>query len=157
MVARALPIARRSRAAHLVGGRLARGCHVAGAPRRGAPPPGLPAGVGGGEAAGGAGGGVVRPVGPPDEAPRHIPLLDRDRLHGALHVPSDGVAKGGAICHVLQEGAEQRGATFIGRTRATGIDMEGGRVRAVATDRGAIRTSTALVCLGLWAPEFMRS
>jgi glycine cleavage system aminomethyltransferase T/glycine/D-amino acid oxidase-like deaminating enzyme len=93
----------------------------------------------------------------PDEAIRRIPLLDRERLHGALHVPSDGVAKGGNICQALQESAERRGATFIGRTLALGIDMAGGRVRAVETDQGAIRTSTALVCLGLWAPGFMRS
>ena len=93
----------------------------------------------------------------PDEAIRQIPLLDRERLHGALYVPSDGIAKGANICQALQEGAEQRGATFIGRTRATGLDMSGGRVRAVETDQGAIRTSTALVCLGLWAPEFMRA
>ena len=35
------------------------------------------------------------------------------RLHGALHVPSDGIAKGGNICRALQEGAEARGATFV--------------------------------------------
>ena len=35
--------------------------------------------------------------------------------------------------------------------------MAGGRVRAVETDQGADRTSTALVSLGLWAPEFMRA
>ena len=93
----------------------------------------------------------------PDEAIRHIPLLDRELLHGALHVPSDGIARGINICQALQEAAEARGATFVGRTRATGIDMAGGRVRAVETDQGAIRTSTALVCLGLWAPEFMRA
>ena len=68
-------------------------------------------------------------------------------LHGALHVPSDGIARGINICQALQEAAEARGATFVGRTRATGIDMAGGRVRAVETDQGAIRTSTALVCL----------
>ena len=78
-------------------------------------------------------------------------------MHGALYVPSDGIAKGANICQALQERAEARGATFIGNTRATGIDMAGGRVRAVETDQGTIATSTALVCLGLWAPEFMRS
>jgi len=38
----------------------------------------------------------------PDEALRHIPLLDRERLHGALHVPSDGIARGVDICQALQ-------------------------------------------------------
>ncbi len=93
----------------------------------------------------------------PEEAVRHIPLLDRGELHGALHVPSDGIAKGANVCQALQERAEARGATFIGNTRATGIDMRGGRVRAVETDQGSIATSTALVSLGLWAPEFMRA
>ena len=66
----------------------------------------------------------------PDEALRHNPLLDRELVHGALYVPSDGIAKGANICQALQERAEARGATFIGSTRATGIDMAGGRVRA---------------------------
>jgi glycine cleavage system aminomethyltransferase T/glycine/D-amino acid oxidase-like deaminating enzyme len=91
-----------------------------------------------------------------DEAHRRFPLLDGERILGALWVPSDGIAKGTNICEALRERAESRGATFIGSTRATGIDKEGGRVRAVETDRGRITTSTALVSLGLWGPEFMR-
>src|SRR4029077_17823764 len=93
----------------------------------------------------------------PDEALRHNPLLERELVLGALYVPSDGIAKAANICRALQERAEARGATFIGNTRATGIDMAGGRVRAVETDKGSIVASTALVSLGLWAPEFMRS
>ena len=93
----------------------------------------------------------------PDEALRHIPLLDREHLHGALHVPSDGIAKGANICQALQERAEARGATFIGTRARPASTWRGGRVRAVETDQGTIATSTALVCLGLWAPEFMRA
>ena len=60
----------------------------------------------------------------PDEAIRHIPLLDRELLHGALHVPSDGIARGHRTsARRCRRRAEARGATFVGRTRATGIDM----------------------------------
>ncbi len=88
----------------------------------------------------------------PDEAVRLSPLLDADQLYGALHVPSDGIAKAVRVAQHLGEAAMARGAAFYGHTRVTGIEVAGGRVRAVVTAAGRVWAEQVLVCAGIWGP-----
>ena len=90
---------------------------------------------------------------PVEDAVRRLPVLDPSTVSGAYHVPSDGLAKGGNVCHELRARSEERGARFHGLTRVTGVDRTGGRIRAVHTDDGTIATGTVIVCGGLWGPE----
>ena len=88
----------------------------------------------------------------PDEAVRLSPLLDADRLYGALHAPTDGIAKAVRVAQYLGEAAMARGAAFYGHTRVTGIEVAGGRVRAVITPAGRVEAARVLVCAGIWGP-----
>ena len=72
----------------------------------------------------------------PDECVRLHPLLDRDRVLGGLHMPTDGLAKAARAVVALARRAEARGARFLGSTRVVGIEQTGGRVTGVRTDRG---------------------
>ena len=84
----------------------------------------------------------------PDEALRHIPLLDRGApARRAARAERRHRARAPTSARRCRSAPRRAGATFIGHTRATGIDMRGGRVRGVETDQGTIATSTALVCL----------
>ena len=88
----------------------------------------------------------------PDEAVRLLPLLNRDRVLGALHVPSDGLVKGVRAAAKLARLAAAKGASFHGNTTVTGIRIEGGRVRAVETTAGTIATDRVLIATGICGP-----
>jgi len=53
----------------------------------------------------------------PDECVRLHALLDRDRVLGGLHTPTDGLAKAARAVVALARRAEARGARFLGSTR----------------------------------------
>jgi glycine cleavage system aminomethyltransferase T/glycine/D-amino acid oxidase-like deaminating enzyme len=89
----------------------------------------------------------------PAEAAELIPVLDREVVLSAYHVPSDGLSRAGDACRQLRRAAESRGAEFNGLVRATGVRIEHGRVRGIDTTEGPIATSTLLVCAGIWGPE----
>src|SRR5260221_6637774 len=48
--------------------------------------------------------------------------------------------------------AQKRGATFYAHTRVTGIEVVNGRVQAVNTTQGQIRTEIVVVAAGIWSP-----
>lgn len=84
------------------------------------------------------------------------PLLDARRILGGLHVPSDGIAKGVRVAEGMAREATGRGAKFYGETEVVGIEVKGGRVRAVETTRGRIETENVLSCSGMWGPRLGR-
>lgn len=82
-----------------------------------------------------------------------IPHLNTSMILGALHVPSDGIAKGVRTAEALANKARERGFEFHGTTTVTGIEVERGRVVAVVTDKGRVRTPRLLLCAGIWGPR----
>ena len=92
----------------------------------------------------------------PDEVGRMVPLIRTERLHGALHVPSDGIAKAVRVSQAMAAMAQERGATFYAHTPVTGVEVANGRVQAVVTPRGRIRAERVLLCAGIWGPAIGR-
>lgn len=88
----------------------------------------------------------------PDEAGRLLPLLRTDDLYGTFFVPGDCVVDAAVITGRLAAIAATRGATFHGHTPVTGIEVVNGRVRAVETPRGRIRTEIVVAAAGIWGP-----
>jgi glycine cleavage system aminomethyltransferase T/glycine/D-amino acid oxidase-like deaminating enzyme len=90
----------------------------------------------------------------PAEAQDRVPLLDKNKIHGAYLVPSDGLAKAVRACAAMARQSEASGgAAFYGDTTVTGFEIENGRVQAVLTDQGRITTETVLLCAGIWGPK----
>ncbi|HWB86441.1 MAG TPA: FAD-dependent oxidoreductase [Bryobacteraceae bacterium] len=89
----------------------------------------------------------------PSEIQRRIPILNTERIPSALHVPSDGIAKGARICQALAARAIGRGASCYPQTEVTGVEVVRGQVHAVHTSRGTIHTSRLLLCAGIWGPR----
>ncbi len=87
------------------------------------------------------------------ETKSKIPILNEARVLSALHVESDGIAKGARICQALAQRATGRGATFYPQTEVTGVEVVRGSVQAVHTSRGTIRTERLLLCAGIWGPR----
>ncbi len=92
----------------------------------------------------------------PEEAKRKIPILAIDHVYSALYVPSDGIAKAVRACEVMANQAKERGAAFYAHTPVQGIEIANGRVQAVLTSQGRIRTDVVLVCAGIWGPRLGR-
>ena len=92
----------------------------------------------------------------PEECAEKSPLLDARGIRGGFYVPSDGIAKGVRVSEAMAREARRRGAKFYGETEVTGIEVEGGRVKAVETSRGRIETENVLSCAGMWGPRIGR-
>jgi dimethylglycine oxidase len=88
-----------------------------------------------------------------EECVRRWPLLDGSRVFGALHVPSDGLARAAKAVEVLAGRATARGARFVGSTRVTDVRQEGGRVTGVRTDQGDFPADVVVSCAGFWGRE----
>ncbi|MFI6026723.1 FAD-dependent oxidoreductase [Amycolatopsis magusensis] len=79
------------------------------------------------------------------------PLLDREKVLGGLHTPTDGLAKASRAVVALARRAESRGAVFRGSTRVTEVLQQGGRVTGVRTGTGEeIPADIVVSCAGFW-------
>ena len=89
----------------------------------------------------------------PDETAALWPLIDRDAIVGAYHVPSDGLTDSVRVSEAQARRATEGGATFLGEHTVTGIRTDDGRVRAVITDRGEISADMVVCAAGIWGPR----
>lgn len=89
----------------------------------------------------------------PREAGGRFPLLSLDGVEGALFVQGDGSASATSLAGALIERARARGVAFYPNTRVTGVEADGGQVRAVQTSDGRIETGTLVVAAGIWSPR----
>ena len=75
---------------------------------------------------------------------------------GGVHSPTDGRAEPALATPAIAEGARKRGATIHQSCAARGLETEGGKVSAVVTEKGTIRTSAVLCAGGAWSSMFCR-
>ena len=84
------------------------------------------------------------------------PLLDRDRILGGFHTPTDGLAKAVRAAEVQARQAIARGATFRPHTEVLGIIEKGGRVTGVHTTAGVIDADIVVCAAGFWGAQFAK-
>jgi len=92
----------------------------------------------------------------PAEALALWPVMDISDLVGAAFLPTDGQANPSDITQSLARGARTRGVAIFEDTAVTGIDIDGGQVRAVHTSSGRIDCTCIVNCGGQWAREIGR-
>jgi glycine/D-amino acid oxidase-like deaminating enzyme len=88
-----------------------------------------------------------------EEAHELNPFLLADGVLAVLRVGEDLYFDPAQVAIGYVRGAEARGATVIGNTTVTRVDVEGGRVEAVETDRGTIRTPVVVDAAGAWTRQ----
>src|SRR5690606_30585034 len=76
---------------------------------------------------------------------------------GAMHTASDGRAEPHKAAPAIARAAEANGARILTACAVRGLETEAGRVSAVVTELGRIRTSTVLCAAGAWSSLFCRS
>jgi len=92
----------------------------------------------------------------PEEARGLWPLMDVHDVVGAAFLPTDGQANPADIAQALAKGARQRGVRMVEECSVTGVEADGGRVRAVDTAAGRVACEVIVNCCGQWAREFGR-
>ena len=92
----------------------------------------------------------------PQEAHDLVPLLNPGVIHGAYHVPSDGIAKPVRAAEAMSRDAQDHGAAFYGNTTVTDVIVKAGRVQGVETTAGRITAEMVLICAGIWGPRVGR-
>jgi glycine cleavage system aminomethyltransferase T/glycine/D-amino acid oxidase-like deaminating enzyme len=90
----------------------------------------------------------------PETVKEYVPQVDEEEILGGYYVPSDGKADAVSASETMANRARDRGAEFYGDTTVTGLDVEGGEIRAVETDRGRIEAGEVLVAANIWGPLF---
>jgi dimethylglycine oxidase len=97
--------------------------------------------------------GVAGEVVGPQRCAELVPLLDRPRVLGGLHVPGDGLAKAVRAVAAQVGRARARGVRVLERTEVLDVRTDGGRVRAVVTDAGELPAEVVVCCAGIWGPK----
>ncbi|TAN34634.1 FAD-dependent oxidoreductase [bacterium] len=90
------------------------------------------------------------------EAQRMFPPMSTDGVLGAAYLPTDGYIDPSQLTFALVEGARRRGAEICEDTRVSAIEVAGGRVCRVITERGNIDTELVVNAGGMFAPEIGR-
>jgi glycine/D-amino acid oxidase-like deaminating enzyme len=76
---------------------------------------------------------------------------------GALYTASDGRAEPHKAVPAIARAAIRDGATVLTSCAVRGLESSAGRVSAVVTEHGAIKTSVVLCAAGAWTSMFCRS
>src|SRR5436190_5719851 len=87
------------------------------------------------------------------EAIRLFPLMSYEGVEGALYLPSDGSATAPILAEAMAVAAIERGAECYPDSRVTGIEVSEGRVKAIITEAGRIKTEIVVVTAGIWSPR----
>ena len=84
------------------------------------------------------------------ELKRLVPGLAGD-WKAALHTPSDGRAEPRLAAPAIARAAERIGARIVTGCAVRGLDLEGGRVAGVVTERGRTAASAVVLAGGIWS------
>jgi glycine cleavage system aminomethyltransferase T/glycine/D-amino acid oxidase-like deaminating enzyme len=90
----------------------------------------------------------------PREVKELFPLAHVDDIEAGFYVKEDGRVNPVDVTMALAKGARLRGARIIEGVRATGVLQQRGRVTAVRTALGDIKTDIVVNCAGMWARQF---
>jgi 4-methylaminobutanoate oxidase (formaldehyde-forming) len=92
----------------------------------------------------------------PEEARERFPLMVTDRVIGASWLPTDGYLDPSMLTFALADGARQGGCRIFTNTRVTAIDVDGGAVTRVRTERGDVECEIVVNAAGIYAAEIGR-
>ena len=90
----------------------------------------------------------------PREVGALFPLARVDDILAGFYVKEDGRVNPVDVTMALAKGARQRGVKIIEGLPATGVVQQRGRVTAVRTALGEIKSDIVINCTGMWARQF---
>ncbi|MGI8505817.1 MAG: GcvT family protein [Solirubrobacteraceae bacterium] len=82
-----------------------------------------------------------------------VPFINEELLLGGFYTPGAGVVDSLRAATIMRERAQQAGMTVSANTEVLGLDVEGGRITRVRTDRGDIAADKVVIACGCWSPR----
>ncbi len=76
---------------------------------------------------------------------------------GGIFTPSDARAEPWVAVPMLAQGAQRRGAILVENCAVRGLDIAGGKVAGVVTERGRIACAQVVLAAGAWSALFARA
>jgi glycine cleavage system aminomethyltransferase T/glycine/D-amino acid oxidase-like deaminating enzyme len=92
----------------------------------------------------------------PAEIKQLVPFINEEILLGGFYTPGAGVVDSLRAATIMRERAQEAGMTTSANTEVVGLDVEGGRIRRVRTDRGDIEADRVVIACGCWSPRIAR-
>ncbi|MFN8079052.1 MAG: FAD-dependent oxidoreductase [Kineosporiaceae bacterium] len=93
----------------------------------------------------------------PEQVQAKVPFLDPSVIVGGFWSPTVGVVDSLRAGTIMRERAVEMGAlTTHANVEVVGIDVEGGRVVRVRTDKGDIECETIVIACGVWSPKIAK-
>ena len=88
---------------------------------------------------------------------RLTPFVNTDILRGGFYTEGIGVVDSLRAGTLMREAGQALGALSIfPSTEITGLDVSGGRIRGVRTNKGNIQTEVVVIACGIWSPRIAR-
>lgn len=78
------------------------------------------------------------------------------RWKGGVFSPTDGIADPSRAAPLIAAAIETHGGRVVQNCAVRGLELSGGRVSGVVTERGVIRTKIVVMAGGAWASSFCR-
>lgn len=88
-----------------------------------------------------------------EEAAKIVPVLKDANFSFAVWTASDGIVDVHALLWKYLSVAKAKGVHALSRVKVTGIEVVGGRIRAVRTERGRVSCGVIVNAAGAWANE----
>ncbi|KAM5356691.1 hypothetical protein ACJ41O_003337 [Fusarium nematophilum] len=88
-----------------------------------------------------------------EEAQKVYPLLNKDLVLGALHIPTDGLALAAHATQLLIQRTQRAGVRYHELTPVTDIERSDTHVTGVTTRNGTIPADIVISCAGFWGVE----
>ncbi|KAB8238145.1 GcvT family protein [Aspergillus alliaceus] len=88
-----------------------------------------------------------------EECLQMYPLLNKEKVLGGIHIPSDGLALAARATQLLIERTRNAGVRYLELTPVTGIERAGHRVTGVKIPTGIIPADIIISCAGFWGVE----
>ena len=92
----------------------------------------------------------------PEEIGRMVPLINLEGVLAGTFHERDGLADPNSVVQGYVSGARRLGARLLNDVEVTGIEVAGGRVRGVVTNRGKVAAPVVVNAAGPWAGEVGR-
>jgi len=87
----------------------------------------------------------------PDDIVKMVPQLRIDDVLGGTFCPTDGFVDPHSVMMGFMLNARERGVRLWLETEVTGIEVEGGKIKSIASTRGSVFTHVVVNAAGAWA------
>lgn len=91
-----------------------------------------------------------------EEMKRLCPAMDVSQVEGGVFVTGDGYVDPGRCARAYAAAARDRGVRIDCNTEVTGLEMQGGKLCALSTNRGRFEADRVIVTSGPWSGRLLR-